>query len=222
MNRATVRLYAELNDPLPRGARQKWLERDFPPGACLGDLLCDLGVPLGEVDLVLVDGRPASLADPVPDGARVSAYPVFERFDIGAVTRVRERPLRAPRFAAAPDLWRLALALRLLGFEARTAPADGTPAPGPGGEIWLTCDPAAPARLDAARAIVMAERRAARQAREVVRSLQLERVAGLARLCPRCGAVETGPRCSGCGRAARGSCLASRVAPCVRAGTRAV
>lgn len=209
MNRASIRLYAELNDHLPRELRQTWLERELAAGASVGDLLRDVGVPAGEVDLVLLDGAPASLADPVRGGARVSAYPVFERFDIGPLTRVRERPLRAPRFAADLELGRLAVALRLLGFEARLAPPRGSADPGDGGEILLTLDPAAPSGREAARAVVVRERRAARQAREVLQALQLERAAGRLRRCPRCGAEAPLARCSGCGRAARGRSLAS-------------
>ena len=44
-------------------------------------------------------------------------YPVFERFDIASVTRLRPKPLRIPRFLLDVHLGTLAGKLRLLGFD---------------------------------------------------------------------------------------------------------
>lgn len=208
MYRVRIRLYAELNDALPAAARQTWLERAFTPGERVGDLLRALQVPLEEVDLVLLDGISAALTDPIPDGARLSAFPVFERFDISPLARLRERPLRAPRFAAEPELARLAAALRLLGFDARAAAPGTAPL---GGEILVTRDPAWLGRIDSARAVLVRESRAARQARELLQALQLEDLAHRVRRCPRCGEVAPLGPCAGCGRRARGSSLARRI-----------
>jgi uncharacterized protein with PIN domain len=46
-------------------------------------------------------------------------YPVFERFDIRPVYRLRARPLRRTRFVADVHLGRLARGLRMLGFDTR-------------------------------------------------------------------------------------------------------
>jgi hypothetical protein len=208
MYRVRIRLYAELNDHLPAAARQTWLERTFAPGERVGDLLRALQVPSEEVDLVLLNGISAALTDPVPDGARLSAFPVFERLDIRPLARLPDRPLRAPRFAAERELARLATALRLLGFEARAA-APGTAVLA--GEILVTRDPALPERMEAARAVVVRESRAVRQARELLQALQLENLAHRVRRCPRCGQVEPIGRCAGCGRRARGSSLVRRI-----------
>jgi hypothetical protein len=205
MDPASIRLYAELNDHLPPSDRQVWLRRELADGARVSDLLRALGVPPSEVDLVLVDGHSASLADPVPGGARVSVYPVFERFDVGSVARVRGHPLRAPRFAIDSGLARLGLALRALGFETFAFPSDESMHPSGGSTpILLTLDPALPARLGASHAVVLRERRAARQAREVIGALQLQRLAERQKRCLRCGAVLIALRCGGCGRFARG------------------
>jgi hypothetical protein len=80
-------------------------------------LIESLGVPHGEVDLILVDGRSVDFAYIVADGDRISVYPVFESLDIGHVTRLRPEPLRDPRFVLDGHLGQLATYLRLLGFD---------------------------------------------------------------------------------------------------------
>jgi uncharacterized protein with PIN domain len=80
--------------------------------------------------------------------------------------------------------------------------------PAPSGTILLTLDPARPARVGATHAIVVGERLAARQAREVLRALQLESRLGQRGRCARCGAALAEPRCTDCGRIVRGSSLA--------------
>jgi uncharacterized protein with PIN domain len=51
------------------------------------------------------------------DGQRVAVYPVFESLDVSPVTRLRERPLRDPRFVCDVHLGKLARRLRILGFD---------------------------------------------------------------------------------------------------------
>jgi len=50
-------------------------------------------------------------------GERVAVYPVFERFDISPILRLRPAPLRVTRFIADVHLGTLARYLRLLGFD---------------------------------------------------------------------------------------------------------
>ena len=114
---AIFRFYAELNDHLPAGVRMKDIRHEFQPGATVKDRIEALGVPHTEVDLILVNGRPAGFNCLLRDGDRVSVYPVFEAFDIGPVARLRPAPLREPRFVLDTHLGRLAEYLRLLGFD---------------------------------------------------------------------------------------------------------
>ena len=74
-------------------------------------------MPHTEVDLVLVNGQSVGFSHPLGDGDRVSVYPVFEAFDISAVTAVRPEPLRVVGFVADVHLGRLARYLRLAGFD---------------------------------------------------------------------------------------------------------
>lgn len=76
-----------------------------------------LGVPLTEVDLVLVHGEPALFNRRLRDGDRVALFPRFATLDAGSLPRLRE-PLAAPRrFVADAHLGGLARLLRMAGFD---------------------------------------------------------------------------------------------------------
>ncbi|MFF0817950.1 Mut7-C RNAse domain-containing protein [Rhodococcus sp. NPDC003318] len=113
------RFYEELNDFLAPGRRKRTFRHDFDGTPSVKDRIEALGVPHTEVDLILVDGDPVGFDRLLRGGERVAVYPVFERFDLTGVTRVRPRPLRDPRFVADVHLGRLAGYLRLLGFDCR-------------------------------------------------------------------------------------------------------
>jgi hypothetical protein len=115
--RATLRCYAELNAHLPARWRQRDAPLRFTPPLTLAGLLAGLGIPASDVELALVDGASVSLDAAVPDGARISLYPVFERFDVAPLVRLRDAPLRAPRFLCDTHLGKLGRRLRLLGFD---------------------------------------------------------------------------------------------------------
>ena len=115
----TVRFYAELNDHLPAPAGFREIALAGLDGQAVGPFLDRLGIPLEEVDLILVNGEPVSLDHLLGAGDRVSVYPVFESFDISALQRLRPEPLRVPRFVLDVHLGRLCTLLRMLGIDAR-------------------------------------------------------------------------------------------------------
>ena len=117
MSQATFRFYAELNDFLPRARRGVAFQHVFSGRPSVKDAIESLGVPHGEVDLVLVDDELVDLAAPVFDGARVSVFPMFESIDIATICRVRAEPLREPCFVLDVHLGRLAAYLRMAGFD---------------------------------------------------------------------------------------------------------
>ena len=82
-------------------------------------LMESVGVPHTEVEVILLNGRSVDLEQPLQDGDRVSVYPMFESLDVTPLLRLRERPLRDPRFLADAHLGKLARHLRMLGFDTR-------------------------------------------------------------------------------------------------------
>jgi hypothetical protein len=91
----TLRFYAELNDHVS-GDRE--VECVVEADAEVGVLIERCGVPLSEVELIVVEGESVGPEHRVRSGARVGVYPVFESFDITPEARLRPRPLRVTRF----------------------------------------------------------------------------------------------------------------------------
>jgi uncharacterized protein with PIN domain len=117
MPSVTVRLYEELNEFLPADRRGRGFPVDVPPGSTTKALIENLGVPHTEIDLILVNSESSDFSRRLVDGDLVSVYPVFESWDISAVSRVRSLPLRQTRFIADVHLGKLARFLRMTGFD---------------------------------------------------------------------------------------------------------
>ena len=115
--KVTFRFYEELNDFLPPGRRKREFDVACPGGATVKQMTEALGVAHTEVELILVNGESAGFDRRLGDGDRVAVYPMFESFDISPLLRVRDQPLRMPRFLADAHLGGLARLLRLLGFD---------------------------------------------------------------------------------------------------------
>jgi uncharacterized protein with PIN domain len=117
MPEATFRFYEELNDFLPKAKRKKEFSVSFPQGSTVKDVLASLGVPHTEVDLILINGQAENFSFPLWGGERVSAYPVFESFDIRSVRKLGPDSLRQLKFIADVHLGKLAKYMRLFGFD---------------------------------------------------------------------------------------------------------
>jgi uncharacterized protein len=117
MPSVTVRFYEELNDFLPVERRKLPFTVEVPVGSTTKSVIENLGVPHTEVDLVLVNGESADFSRRLDEDDRLSVYPVFESWDIGAVSRVRPVPLRVTTFAADVHLGKLARLMRMMGFD---------------------------------------------------------------------------------------------------------
>jgi hypothetical protein len=116
MNSATFRFYAELNDFLQPKRKYTSFAISFLAGQTVKHLIESCGVPHTEVDLILVNGISVNFSTPFSDGDRVSVYPIFETIDISEVTNLRPGSLRETKFVLDCHLGRLAVYLRLLGF----------------------------------------------------------------------------------------------------------
>lgn len=114
---ATFRFYEELNDFLAPERRKREFAAPCARAATVKHMIEALGVPHTEVELILVNGEPVGFDRLLADGDRVAVYPKFEAFDITPLLRLRERPLRAPRFVADAHLGGLAHLLRMAGFD---------------------------------------------------------------------------------------------------------
>jgi uncharacterized protein with PIN domain len=114
---ATIRFYAELNDLLARRGSGPSVDYAFSGSPAVKDAIEALGVPHTEVELIVIDGRSVGFSHRLRDGDRVAVYPVFEAMDVSPLVRLRERPLREPRFVLDSHLGKLARLLRLLGFD---------------------------------------------------------------------------------------------------------
>ena len=112
-----MRFYAELNDFLTADRRQRAFTYGFVGTPSVKDTIEAIGVPHTEVDVILVDGKSVDFDHLLEGGERVAVYPVFERYDVSPVTRLRPAPLRQTRFIADVHLGALARKLRLLGFD---------------------------------------------------------------------------------------------------------
>jgi uncharacterized protein with PIN domain len=114
---ATFRFYEELNGFIAPERRGRTFDCCCARAATTKHMIEALGVPHTEVELVLVNGESVGFDRLLADGDRVAVYPKFETFDVTPLLRVREQPLRDPRFVADAHLGGLAHLLRLTGFD---------------------------------------------------------------------------------------------------------
>jgi hypothetical protein len=103
---AEFRCYEELNDLLPAHRRKRPFAVELAGEPTVGEMIAALGIPVAEVDLILVDGESADFTRRLSGGERVAVYPIFERFDISPAARLPGRPLckkfRKPMGSKAP------------------------------------------------------------------------------------------------------------------------
>ena len=190
--RAQLRFYEELNDLLPPSRRKKEFDFSFNGKVTLRQVLAALKVPAPSVDLILASGVSVGLSHVVNENERISFYPVFERFDIGSVQRVRPRPLRRTRFAVSTGLSRLATYLRLLGFDTLELGHVPTECEEPRVEkqkrILLTFDRSHLKRRAVSRALCLVQSEPFRQLLDVLGELDLWSAVPLRSSCVFCGA----------------------------------
>lgn len=117
MPQVQLRFYEELNDFLPPQRRKVSFDHELTRRTSVKDLIESFGVPHTEVEVILVNGKSVDFSYIVQPGDRISVYPVFEGLDISPLLRLREKPLRDPRFVVDANLGQLARYLRLLGFD---------------------------------------------------------------------------------------------------------
>lgn len=116
-NQVKLRFYEELNDYLPQEFHKGWIESSAKTGTSVGEMISSFGIPLNEIDLILVNQQSESFDYILRQGDRISVFPVFETFDISEVSNLRDKPLRELAFIGDVHLGRLCKYLRMLGFD---------------------------------------------------------------------------------------------------------
>lgn len=187
----TLRFYAELGDFLPEENRGRGFSQKLPAGATVKHVIEAAGVPHTEVELILRNGESVGFDERPKPGDRLSVYPVFESLDVAPLVRVREKPLRKTRFVLDVHLGKLALILRLLGFDA-LFPGDVPDAELAGisagtGRILLTRDIGLLKRSAVTHGCYIRSHDPAEQAEEVLDRLDLRGRVEPFRRCARCG-----------------------------------
>jgi len=79
---ASVRVYGELNDFLPpeRQQRRLYLRCDRPRS--IRSIIDTLGIPGGDVDLIIVNGEAVTFSYRVAPQDRIAVYPEFRSIDV--------------------------------------------------------------------------------------------------------------------------------------------
>jgi uncharacterized protein with PIN domain/sulfur carrier protein ThiS len=95
-----------LNDFLPHERRGEALPCTFNPGQSVKHLVESFGIPHTEVATILVNGSPLDSSYQVEDGDQVQVFPILS-----------EKLPGDPRFILDNHLGRLAVYLRMLGFD---------------------------------------------------------------------------------------------------------
>ena len=117
LRKSVFRFYEELNDHLPENIRKKDFTYEFTGRPSVKNSIQAIGIPHSEVDLILINSEPVDFNYQMQGGEKISVYPVFESLDISPLARLRPKPLRDTRFIVDVNLGKLALKLRLLGFD---------------------------------------------------------------------------------------------------------
>jgi hypothetical protein len=100
----------ELNDFLPPARRRVEIGNRFNSDQSVKHLIEALGVPHTEVGCILVNGRQVDFSYLVQDGDRVEVYPL-------SIEDRKMAQTGEPRFVVDNHLGRLAVYLRMLGFD---------------------------------------------------------------------------------------------------------
>lgn len=111
------RCYADLNDFLPAENRQQAFVHSMKTPVTVREAIESLGIPLSEVELVLVNGDPATRGRRLCGNDRVTLYPGFVNLDVGKCIDGPSPNIMDPRFVLDAHLGKLAKYLRMLGFD---------------------------------------------------------------------------------------------------------
>lgn len=117
MTKAALRFYAELNELLDSEYRQTEFDYPLNGPVSVKHVIEASGVPHTEVALILANGSPVTFDYAVQPGDRLSIYPAFHGIKLVSMP-ILQPPVPLPaRFILDNHLGKLAVSLRLLGFD---------------------------------------------------------------------------------------------------------
>lgn len=111
------RFYEELNNYLPEELRKVWFDYHTEKNSTMAEVIKSIGVPLEEIDLILVNQQAKKSSYTLQNNDRISVYPIFETFDLTRSGHLHDKPLRNPTFICDVHLGKLCKLLRMLGFD---------------------------------------------------------------------------------------------------------
>ncbi|MFO7627232.1 MAG: Mut7-C RNAse domain-containing protein [Candidatus Fermentibacteraceae bacterium] len=191
-----MRVYAELNDLLP--VEWRFCEFRYPMagGNNAKHLVESAGIPHTEIALLMRNGTPVGFDASVEHGDRVSVFPAFTGLGPGPAHPLRPGLSDTGRFVLDVHLGKLAVLLRLLGFDA-LFPGDVDDSvlaeiSSVDSRILLTCDRMLLKRGSVVHGCLIRSRRPEEQAREVLKRFSLADSVKPFSRCPRCSGLLSG------------------------------
>lgn len=116
-NIAHFRFYSELNDFLLPQKRKTQFDYSFSGNPSIKDAIEAIGVPHTEIDLIIVNRESVDFEYRLNNNDSIAVYPGFEALDVSPLKRLRQAPLRNPKFICDVHLGALARLLRLAEFD---------------------------------------------------------------------------------------------------------
>ncbi len=171
--------------------RKKDIAKNFGENPTVIEAIKSFGVPHGEIELVLVNGKSVKLSHKLKNDDRVSIYPIFELLDVSKVSQIKsvEGDLK---FLADVHLGGLAKFLRMVGID-----TDLLKEKIPAGElaksdrIVLTRNRNILPRKDLKRVLFVRATDPKKQLQEVIRRLGLKEFPGFLSRCMECNTILT-------------------------------
>jgi uncharacterized protein with PIN domain len=118
MNQVTFRCYGPLNDFLSPERQHVSFILPFAGRRSVKDAIESIGVPHPEIQLIVVNGKPASFDFTIQEGDRIAVFPTFYAIDLSGTPHAQPNLPETIRFVLDGHLAKLAKRLRLLGLDA--------------------------------------------------------------------------------------------------------
>jgi hypothetical protein len=112
-----LHFYHELNDFLPEEQKNSVFPCHFVGAPSIKDAIEAIGVPHTEIDLIFVNGKSVNFDYRVYGGEQVCVYPQCELFVTASLVHLHPKPPLQIKFIVDANLGKLAIKLRLLGFD---------------------------------------------------------------------------------------------------------